>query len=46
MPFAPTPEQEALRDMLRSFVAREVRPSAHAWDETGEFPVGTVEKLG
>ena len=46
MEFAPTPEQEALRDMLRAFVAREVRPKAHAWDETGEFPAETVAKLG
>jgi len=46
MVFALTPEQEALRDMLRSFVTREVRPKAHAWDETGEFPAETVAKLG
>jgi len=46
MTFDPTPEQETLRDMLRSFVAREVRPNARAWDESGEFPAGTVAKLG
>jgi len=46
MLFSETPEQAALRDMLRSFVAKEVRPKAHAWDESGEFPSETVEKLG
>jgi alkylation response protein AidB-like acyl-CoA dehydrogenase len=46
MDYALTPEQEALRDMLRSFVAREVRPKARDWDETGEFPEATVAKLG
>jgi alkylation response protein AidB-like acyl-CoA dehydrogenase len=46
MDFSHTPEQETLRDMLRSFVAKEVRPKAHAWDETGEFPSETVAKLG
>jgi len=46
MDYALTPEQEALRDMLRSFVAKEVRPKAHDWDETGEFPSETVAKLG
>ena len=46
MDFRPTPEQEALRDMLRSFVAKEVRPNAHRWDETGEFPSETVGRLG
>jgi alkylation response protein AidB-like acyl-CoA dehydrogenase len=46
MLFSETPEQGALRDMLRSFVAKEVRPKAHAWDESGEFPSETVAKLG
>jgi alkylation response protein AidB-like acyl-CoA dehydrogenase len=46
MDFQPTPEQDALADMLRSFVAKEVRPNAHRWDETGEFPSETVAKLG
>jgi alkylation response protein AidB-like acyl-CoA dehydrogenase len=44
--FAPTREQEALREMLRSFVAKEVRPHAHEWDRTGSFPDATVRKLG
>jgi len=43
--FALTAEQQALREMLRSFVAKEVRPHAREWDETGEFPHATVRKL-
>ena len=46
MEFAFSPEQEALRDMLRTFVAKEVRPKAHTWDTTGEFPGETVARLG
>ena len=33
-----TAEHEAFRDMMRSFVAREIEPFAHDWDEAGEFP--------
>ncbi|RJP17713.1 MAG: acyl-CoA dehydrogenase [Deltaproteobacteria bacterium] len=44
--FSLTSEQQALRDMLRSFVAKEVRPHAHDWDVTGKFPSETVAKLG
>jgi len=32
--------------MLRSFVAKEVRPNARDWDESGKFPAETVAKLG
>ncbi len=46
MEFSLSPEQEALREMLRSFVAREVRPHASEWDRTGTFPAATVRKLG
>lgn len=31
-------EHEQFRDMVRSFVANEVTPHAHEWDEAGEFP--------
>jgi alkylation response protein AidB-like acyl-CoA dehydrogenase len=44
--FSLTSEQQSLRDMLRSFVAKEVRPHAHDWDVTGKFPAETVAKLG
>ena len=33
-----TPDHEAFRDVMRRFVAREIEPYAHEWDEAGEFP--------
>lgn len=46
MDFALSPEHESLRDMVRSFVQKEVRPHARRWDEDGEFPSETVAMLG
>jgi len=46
MDFQLKPEHTALRDMLRSFVEKEVRPHARQWDEEGKFPFETVAKLG
>lgn len=46
MDFAFTPEHQALRDMVRSFVQKEVRPHARGWDEEGDFPTSTVTRLG
>jgi len=46
MDFQPKPEHVALRDMIRSFVEKEVRPFARQWDEDGKFPSATVAKLG
>ncbi len=46
MDFQLKPEHVALRDMVRSFVAKEVRPDAGKWDEEGKFPFETVAKLG
>jgi acyl-CoA dehydrogenase len=37
-------EHFAFRDVVRRFVAREVEPHAHAWDEAGEFPRALYEK--
>src|SRR4051812_35938477 len=31
-------DHEAFRDVMRRFVAREIEPYAHEWDEAGEFP--------
>ncbi len=45
MDFALTPEQRELREMLRSFVAKEVRPHARDWDAEGKFPRDTVQRL-
>src|SRR5258708_38208868 len=33
-----TEEHEAVRDVMRGFVSREIEPYASAWDEAGEFP--------
>ena len=46
MEFVLSDEQQALRDMLRTFVAKEVRPKAGEWDASAEFPRETVAKLG
>ncbi len=46
MHFDLSSEHVALRDTVRSFVDREVRPHAREWDEESAFPAGTVAKLG
>ncbi len=46
MNFEFTAEHVALRDTVRSFVDKEVRPHARSWDEEGAFPAKTVAKLG
>jgi len=46
MNFELSPEHVALRDMVRTFVDREVRPHARHWDESGTFPAEAVAKLG
>lgn len=33
-----TADHDAFREVMRSFVAREIEPYAHEWDEAGEFP--------
>ncbi|MCC8982951.1 acyl-CoA dehydrogenase family protein, partial [Bradyrhizobium acaciae] len=33
-----TSQHEAFREVMRRFVAREIEPYAHQWDEEGEFP--------
>ena len=35
-----------IRQMVREFCEEEVKPHARQWDETGEFPLATVRKLG
>ena len=37
-------DHEAFRDVMRRFVAREIEPYAHEWDEAGEFPRALYEK--
>jgi len=33
-----TADHDAFREVMRRFVAREIEPYAHEWDEAGEFP--------
>ncbi|MBI5575690.1 MAG: acyl-CoA dehydrogenase family protein [Deltaproteobacteria bacterium] len=46
MDFELSQEHVTLRDMVRSFVEKEVRPFAGKWDEEGKFPHGAVRTLG
>src|SRR5437899_13099441 len=39
-----TSEHEAFREVMRRFVAREIEPYAHQWDEEGEFPRALYRK--
>ncbi len=41
-----TEEQRAIRDLAREFAQKEIAPIAAQIDETGEFPVQTVKKMG
>ncbi len=41
-----TPTVEALRDQLRRFVDREVRPAADAWEEAGSVPREILRRMG
>ena len=42
----PTPEQEALRALVRDFADAEIAPHAEAWDRDHTFPVDTVKQMG
>ena len=42
--FDPTPEQEALREMVHKFAANEIRPHAAEWDQEGVFPLDLFRK--
>ena len=37
---------EALRQEVRKFAEREIRPHVMAWDEAKTFPFGVVKQLG
>jgi acyl-CoA dehydrogenase len=41
-----TEEHEALRESLRTFVEREIRPHAPAWEEAEEFPLELFTRMG
>ncbi len=46
MNFELTEEQKAIRDLAREFAQEEIAPIAAKIDETGEFPIETVKKMG
>ena len=46
MDFELTEEQRMIRDLTRDFAAKEVAPQAHHIDETGDFPMEIVKKMG
>ena len=45
-PFDLSEEHQMLRDTVRDFARREIAPIAAHFDETGEFPMQTVRKMG
>jgi alkylation response protein AidB-like acyl-CoA dehydrogenase len=45
MHFELSEQHKILRDTVREFVEREVRPNAKAWDEQERFPIELVPKL-
>lgn len=46
MMYQTTPEQEALREKVREFAEKEVKPIAFMLDKNNEFPAEAVEKMG
>lgn len=46
MNFAPTEDQEMLRQAVREFAEKEARPTAAERDETTEWPTQLVKKMG
>ena len=46
MNFELTAEQQAIQDVVRRFAAQEVAPLARETDETGEFPLHLVKRMG
>jgi alkylation response protein AidB-like acyl-CoA dehydrogenase len=45
-PFVLTEDQEQLRREIREFASREIAPNVAKWDESGDFPLSVVKKLG
>jgi alkylation response protein AidB-like acyl-CoA dehydrogenase len=46
MDFTLSEEHQMIRDMTRDFAQTEIAPIAAHYDETGEFPVETINKMG
>lgn len=41
-----SPEHEMIRQAARDFAQNEIAPLAHEFDESGEFPLETIRKMG
>lgn len=46
MNFTETENQKMIREMVRDFAEKEIRPNVMKWDESQEFPVPLFKKLG
>ncbi|MGI8782987.1 MAG: acyl-CoA dehydrogenase family protein [Acidobacteriota bacterium] len=46
MEFSYTEEQQLLRDTMRRFAEKEIRPNVGEWDEAQKFPAAVVDGLG
>ncbi len=46
MDFTLTDEQQMIRDAARDFALNEVQPVAAKYDESGEFPLENIQKMG
>jgi len=44
--FAPSPEQDAFRRVVREFAQAEIAPFSEEWDRDHEFPLDAVRKMG
>ena len=45
MDFSFTEDQRALRDVLRTFVQREIEPVAREWEHSGRYPTEIVDQM-
>ena len=41
-----TPDHQTLRDQVARFIAKEVEPHAHAWEEQGMVPREVLQRMG
>ena len=46
MDFRLTEEQEQVKQMVRDFAEREIKPHVMEWDEAQHFPLATIQQLG
>lgn len=46
MNFQLNEQQQAIRDMVRDFAEKEIKPHVRDWDQKKEFPAELIQKLG